>query len=70
MKNRKIIEAVAKMYGVSPQEVRNEINNAIHEAYQTPTDAANAVKRKQAIPPIDEFLSHIVCTIQLNQTNR
>lgn len=69
MRNQKIMEAVAKMYGVSWQEVQNEINAAIQEAYKSPTLTAKSVKRKREIPTFEELQKYIVAAIQ-NERNQ
>lgn len=52
------------MYGVSRQEVQNEINAAIQEAYKSPTLTAKSVKRKREVPTFEELQKYIVAAIQ------
>jgi len=58
--NRKVYKALAKKYGVSVDEIKRDMQEAINHAYQQPSPTAQAVKRQGEIPTVDEFMLHTV----------
>ncbi len=64
MSNRKIYRQLAKKHGVSAKEIKNDMQSALNQAYQTPSQneitAAyqNRVVRKGEVPTTNEFLSY------------
>lgn len=64
MSMRKIYRQIAKKYGVSVQEVKQEMQAAINEAYQGSTDEITTayqqqVPRKGEIPTQEELIRYI-----------
>ena len=64
MSMRKIYRQIAKKYGVSVQEVKQEMQAAINEAYQGSTDKITTayqqqVPRKGEIPTQEELIRYI-----------
>ena len=64
MSMRKIYRKIAKEHGVSPKEVREEIQAAITQAYENPPDDnitvayQNRVPRRGKIPTPEEFIRY------------
>lgn len=64
MSMRKIYRKIAKEHGVSPKEVREEIQAAITQAYENPPNDnitvayQNRVPRKGKIPTPEEFIRY------------
>jgi len=57
---RKLIKKVAKAHGVSPEEVKREIQVAIDSVYENPNEAASVIPRKGDVPTIEEFIEYFV----------
>jgi len=57
---KSIYKEIAKKYGVSVDEVKKDMEEAISEAYLNPTLSAKSVPRKGEIPTVDEFIGYIV----------
>ena len=62
--NQNIYEKIAKMHGVTVEEVKREMQAAIDAAYESPTFHAQCVNSKGDKPTPEEFISHIVRRIQ------
>lgn len=64
--NRKTLRKIAKKHGVTPKEVKADMEAAIQQAYTDPNrnlvniKAQNAVERKGDIPTVDELVRHVV----------
>lgn len=64
MSMRKIYRKIAREHGVSPKEVREEMQAAIMQAYQNPPDDnitvayQNCVPRKGDVPTPEEFIRY------------
>lgn len=64
MSMRKIYRKIAREHGVSPKEVREEMQAAIMQAYQNPPDDnitvayQNRVPRKGDVPTPEEFIRY------------
>jgi len=56
--NRKIYKQLAKKYGVTVEEIKRDMQEAINAAYVSPNDTALGVNSKGAVPTIDEFIKH------------
>lgn len=73
--SRRIYRKIAKKHGVSIEEVRQDIQNAIDLAYTdsnlSPINikAQNAVLRKDEIPTPDELICHIANEVQEDRRN-
>ena len=71
--SRRIYRKIAKKHGVSIEEVRQDIQNAIDLAYTdsnlSPINikAQNAVPRKGEIPTPDELICHIANEVHRRQ---
>ena len=70
MKMEKILKKVARVNGVTVKEVETEIQDAINEAWNNPSDdVAAAYQRKVPcmgeIPTPDEFIRFMVNEIQI-----
>lgn len=65
MSMRKIYRKIAREHGISPKEVREEMQAAITEAYRNPPDDnvtvayQNRVPRKGEIPTPEEFIRYV-----------
>lgn len=74
MMNRGIYRKIAKKHGVSAEEVRQDIQNAIKITYSDTNQslnnikAQNAVPRKGEIPTPDELICHIVNEMHKKKT--
>lgn len=55
--NRKIYKQLAKKYGVTVEEIKRDMQEAINAAYVSPNDAALGIKSKGTVPTIDEFIT-------------
>ena len=58
--NEAIYKAIAKQHGVSVEEVKREIQQAIDAAFVFPTPEALNVPRKGAVPMVDEIIAYTV----------
>ena len=58
--NEKIYKAIAKQHGVSVDEVKREMQDAINAAYVFPTPEALSVPRKNAVPTVDEVIAYTI----------
>lgn len=61
-----IYQAVARLHGVTEEEVKSEMEKAIAAAYKNPNKSACSVPRKGEIPTVEEFLAHAVKMITGN----
>ena len=68
--NRKILRQIAKKYGVSVEEVKRDMQEAINEAYKDPNSAALSVERKGKVPTPDELINHAVREIKKNEQGK
>ena len=64
--NRKIYKQLAKKYGVTVEEIKRDMQEAINAAYVSPNKAALGVKSKGAVPTIDEFITHATNKIKID----
>ena len=55
---KKIYRSLAKKYGVSVEEVKRDMQEAINAAYVKPTFHAQCVPSKGAVPTVEEFLKY------------
>ena len=62
-----LYQAVARIHGVTEEEVKAEMEKAIAAAYENPNEEALKVPRKGEIPTVEEFLAYAVKTIKGNQ---
>lgn len=62
--NRKILKKIAKEHGVTVEEVRRDMQEAINEAYKNPTTEAQSVPRKGDVPTPEEFIKYVADTIK------
>lgn len=64
MDMERIYRKIAEEEGVSVEKVKKEMQAAINMAYQNPTKQVAAyqaqVKRKGAVPTVDELILHLV----------
>ncbi len=64
MSMRKIYRKIAKQHGISVQEVRAEMQHAIHEAWTKPSKSLTEIKTQAKvphegeIPTIEEFFHY------------
>ena len=58
--NRKAYRQIAKKHGVSVDEVKRDMQEAVNEAYKNPNFHARAVDYKGEKPTVDEFIDHMV----------
>lgn len=65
--NRKGYRKIAKKYGVSTQEVKRDMQEAINQAYVTPTNKALEVFKSGKIPTVDEFIDYAVNKVKEKQ---
>lgn len=56
---KKIYKKIAKAHGVSVEEVKRDMQEAIGAAYVNPTFHANCVERQNEVPTPDEFIQHL-----------
>jgi len=59
MNMKKIYREIAKKHGVSVSEVKREMEKAKNEAYENPNFHADCVVRKNEIPTMEEFITHL-----------
>lgn len=59
-----IYKLIAKKYGVTGSEVKEEMEKAIASAYENPNELARRVPRKGEIPTVEEFLTFAVMEIK------
>jgi len=57
--NRKLYRQVAKLHGVSVKEVKRSMQEAVDEAYKSPTDYALGIN-PTGKPTVDEVIAHAV----------
>lgn len=55
----KIYKLIAKKYGVSVDEVKRDMQEAIEVAYAEPNFYAECVERKNEIPTPEELIKHL-----------
>jgi len=65
--NRKMYREIAKKHGVTVAEVKRDMQEAINEAYISPNQSAQGIKRKGDIPTPNEFINHIAKKIKDEQ---
>ena len=58
--NQKIYKRLAKKYGVSVEQIKRDMQDAIDVTYARPSDAAKGVARKGSIPTVDEFMNYAI----------
>ena len=58
--NRKDYRRIAKKHGVSIQEVKRDMQEAVDATYVNPTFHARCVYSKGEKPTVDEFVTHVV----------
>ena len=58
--NEKILNAIAKKYSVSTDDVKRDIQAAIEAAYINPNPEAVKIPLKGAIPTIDEIVEYFL----------
>jgi len=63
-KMEEIYQEIASKYGVSVEDIKRDIQEAINEAYADPTPEANSILRTNEIPTPDEFIKNIAHRIQ------
>jgi hypothetical protein len=66
--NRKIYKALAKKHGVSVEEIKRDMQEAVNAAYKTPTTTAQSFMKNGAAPTVEEFVNHIAETIKNEET--
>lgn len=71
MRLKKILKEVARVNGVTVEEVETEIQAAINEAWKNPPDDVAAAYQKKVpcmgeIPTPDEFIRYMVNEIRMN----
>lgn len=59
-----IYKLIAKKYGVTEAEVKEEMEKAIASAYENPNELARRVPRKGEIPTVEEFLDFVVMNLR------
>ena len=57
--NRKDYRKIARAHGVSIQEVKRDMQEAVDAAYKNPNFYARSVYCKGNKPTVDEFVSHL-----------
>ena len=58
--NEKIYEKIAEKYGVTEDEIKKDMQEAINSAYIKPNSKAAGISRKGDIPDIDEFVEYVI----------
>lgn len=59
-----IYKLIAKKYGVTEAEVKEEMEKAIASAYENPNELARRVPCKGEIPTVEEFLDFVVMNLK------
>ena len=60
MKNyKKIIKKIAKMNGVTPNEVENDMKAAIKYAYENPTLYAKSIPKSGELPEPENVIEYV-----------
>jgi len=67
--NRSDYRKIAKKHGVSIQEVKRGMKEAIDAAYINPTFHARCVCGKGEKPTVDEFIAHAARRVQVGCIN-
>ena len=68
--NRKIYKEMAKKYGITVDELKRDMQDAINATYLQPSSAAQGINRKGDIPTVDEFICHAVSELKGKEGNQ
>ncbi len=57
--DEKIYEIIAKQYGVSVEEVKRDMQEAVNSAFKNPNDLAKNISFEGDKPTVDEFIDFV-----------
>jgi len=63
--NRSDYRKIAKKHGISIQEVKRDMQEAVDAAYINPTFHARCVYSKSEKPTVDEFIDYVARRVQV-----
>jgi len=66
--NRKIYKKLAKKYGVTVDEIKRDMQEAVNATYKTPTSSARNVTKDDTVPTAEEFMNLLVGRVK-NEIN-
>ena len=61
--HKSVFQRIAEKHGVTVEEVKKDMQEAIDAAYENPNVNAETVPRRNDIPTIDEFIEYVVSLV-------